>query len=303
MRILLTGASGFIGGAIATHLVSEGHEVIGLHAHPRPWLANKGVADIVADIASTDAMASLSREMEPCDAIIHAAASLDMSLFAPDVSRVNCTGLQNLLWLATKWRSPKFVFLSSVPVIGIPKFLPITEEHPSQPLTAYHASKLFGEQLVRLAEAHGVMGTSLRLTAPVGPQMPKNRLLAVLVDRSLNNAPLEISGSGSRKQNYIDVRDIARATELCLKKNTSGVFNIAAATCISNLELALRCISRCNSTSDVLFSGRTDPEEGLSWDVSIEKAKNELGFIPQFDIDDAIAAAIADIGRDGNHTI
>ena len=300
MRILLTGASGFIGSAIATHLVSEGHEVIGLNAHPRPWFADKGVSEIVTDIASADAMASLSTEMEPCDAIIHTAASLDMSLFAADVLRVNCTGLQNLLRLASKWHRPKFVFLSSLPVIGVPKFLPITEEHPAQPLTAYHASKLFGEHLVRMAEAHGMLGASLRLTAPVGPRMPKNRLLAVLVNRSLNNTPLEISGSGSRKQNYIDVRDIARATELCLKKNTSGVFNIGAATCISNLELAHRCIAGCNSTSNVLFSGRADSEEGFSWDVSIEKAKNELGFIPQFDIDDAIAAVVADIGRDGN---
>ena len=195
------------------------------------------------------------------------------------------------------------MFLSSLPVIGVPKFLPITEEHSTLPLTAYHASKLFGEQLVRLAEAHGVMGSSLRLTAPVGPRMPINRLLAVLVNRALNNAPLELSGFGSRKQNYIDVRDIARASELCLKNNTSGVFNIAAATCISNLELARRCIARCNSTSNVIFSGCTDPEEGFLWDVSIEKAKNEFGFIPQFDIDDAIAAAIADIGRDENYRI
>lgn len=303
MRVLLTGANGFIGGAIATYLASEGHEVVGLSAHPRPWLASNGFFDVITDIASTEAVLRLSREMERCNVIIHAAASLDMNLFATDVSSVNCTGLQNMLWLAAQWQCAKFVFLSSLPVIGIPKFLPITEDHPLHPLTAYHASKLFGEQLVRLAEAHGVMGISLRLTAPVGPRMPKNRLLAVLVNRSLNNARLEINGSGSRKQNYIDVRDIARATELCLKKNASGIFNIAAATCISNLELAHRCIVRCNSTSNIFFSGHTDPEEGLSWDVSIEKAKNELGFIPQFDIDDAISAAVADISQDGNNTI
>lgn len=300
MRVLLTGASGFIGGAITRHLVSQGHEVVGLHAHARPWLASEGVFDVVADIASTDAMLSLSGEIEPCDAIVHAAASLDMSLFAADISRVNCTGLQNMLWLASKWRCSRFVFLSSLPVVGVPKFLPISEEHPVQPRTAYHASKLYGEQLVRLAEEYGVMGTSLRLTAPVGPRLPKNRFLAVLVNRALNKAPIEISGSGTRKQNYVDVRDIAQATESCLKKNTAGIFNIAASACISNLELAQRCIARCNSTSSVLFSDRADPEDGFAWDVSIEKARKELGFIPQFDIDDAIAAAIADSDQGGN---
>ncbi len=303
MRVLLTGASGFIGSAIATHLASEGHEVIGLHAHPRLGLVDKGFSDVVTDIASIDAISRLCRNIEPCDAIIHAAATLDMNLFAADVSRVNCTGLQNILWLASQWRCTKFVFMSSLPVIGIPKSLPITEEHPTQPLTAYHASKLFGEQLVRLAEAHGIIGTSLRLTAPVGPQMPRNRLLAVLVNRALEHATLEISGAGLRKQNYIDVRDIAGATELCLQKNTSGVFNIASSTSLSNLELARRCITYCKSTSNIVFNGRADPEEGFDWNVSIEKAKNELSFSPQFDIDDAISAAIADIGQDGNNTI
>lgn len=297
MRVLLTGASGFIGGAISTHLISEGHEVVGLNAHARPSPSVKEVPGVAMDISSIDAVTSLSSGIEPCDAIIHAAASLNMNLFAAEISRVNCLGLQNMLWLATQWRCPKFVFLSSLPVIGVPKFLPITEVHPVQPRTAYHASKLFGEQLVRLAGEHGVMGVSLRLTAPVGPQMPKNRLLAVLVNRALKNTPLEISGSGSRKQNYVDVRDIALATDLCLKTDSSGVFNIASDTCISNLELARRCIARCNSTSSVLFNGYEDMEEGFSWDVSIEKAKNELGFNPQFDIDDAIAAAIMDIDQ------
>jgi len=299
----LTGVSGFIGDAIASHLVSEGHEVVGLHAKPNSWVARKGLSVVLTDIASTDAISRIDKETGPCDAIIHAAASLDMNLFAGDVTRVNCTGLQNILWLATQWRCAKFIFLSSVPVIGIPKFMPITEAHPTQPLTAYHASKLFGEYLVRLVEAHGVMGTSLRLTAPVGPKIPKDRLLSMLVYRALNNLPLLISGVGSRKQNYIDVRDIARASELCLQKDVSGVFNIASSTCISNLELARRCVERCKSTSTVIFSDRIDPEEGISWDVSIKKAKNKLGFIPQFDIDDAISAAVADIDRDKKNII
>jgi UDP-glucose 4-epimerase len=299
MKILVTGSSGFIGGAIAEHLVASGHDVVGLHAHARPDADSKVSRDVVADIASADEIARLCKDVEPCDAIIHAAASLDMNLFATDISRVNCMGLQNMLWLSSQWRGKRFVFLSSLPVIGVPKFLPITEDHPATPLTAYHASKLFGEQIVRLAEKHGVTTMSLRLTAPVGPRMPKNRLLTVLVRRALNSEPLEISGRGTRKQNYIDVRDIAHATELCLQGNASGVFNIAAASSISNIDLAHHCIARCNSSSVTAFNGREDPEEGFAWDVSIEKARKELGFIPKYDIDDAIDAALAELRENG----
>ena len=296
MKILVTGSSGFIGRAVVEHLIASGHEVIGLHAHAKT-ITSALHRDLVADIASTEEIALLSKEIEPCDAIVHTAASLDMGLHSTDVSRVNCIGLQNVLWLASQWIGNQFIFLSSVPVIGIPRIFPITEDHPVEPLTAYHASKLFGEQIVRLAEKQGINTVSLRLSAPVGPGMPKNRLLSVFVRRALNGEPLEISGQGTRKQNYIDTRDIAKATELCLQGNVSGVFNIAASRSISNIDLAKLCIARCDSSSATLFNGRADSEEGYTWDISIEKAKTALGFVPKFDIDDAIDAAKNDLAE------
>jgi nucleoside-diphosphate-sugar epimerase len=297
MKILVTGSSGFIGVAIVEHLVASGHEVIGLHAHAKTDTSDMFHRDVVADIASAEDIARLSKDIAPCDAIIHAAASLDMGLHSTEISRVNCMGLQNMLWLSLQWRKNRFIFLSSLPVIGTPRILPIREDHPVQPLTAYHASKLFGEQIVRLAEKQGVTTMSLRLTAPVGPRIPKNRLLSVFVRRALNGEPLEVSGQGTRKQNYIDVRDIAKATELCLQGNASGVYNIAASSSISNVDLAKLCIARCDSSSATQFNGRDDHEDGYVWDISIEKARTELGFVPKFDINDAIDAAKADLAE------
>jgi nucleoside-diphosphate-sugar epimerase len=167
-----------------------------------------------------------------------------------------------------------------------------------RPETAYHASKHFGEQLVRLAATQGLNAVSLRLPAPVGPGMPKNRLLTSLVRRALSNEPIELIGQGTRQQNYIDIRDIAQAVLLCLEKQVSGVFNIASASCISNLDLARRCIALCSSLSEIVFSSRSDIEEGFVWDVSIEKARKELGYIPKYLIDAAIESAIVDTHKD-----
>lgn len=302
MKILVTGSSGFIGKTIAKYLALSGHEVIGLHAHYNPAVVDIRYRDVIADIASLTDITRTAKDIKSCDAIIHAAASLNMGSYAAEVSRTNCMGLQNILWLSKKCQASRFIFLSSLPVIGKPQYLPIREDHPVQPLTAYHASKLFGEQIVRLTERSGGTAISLRLSAPVGPGMPENRLLTVFVKRAMNGEILEISGQGTRKQNYIDIRDIARAIELCLPGTNSGIYNIAGSNCISNVDLANLCIIRCGSTSTTGFNGLDDPEEGCTWDVSIEKARIELGFVPKFDINDAIDAAILDLSVNCKNT-
>jgi len=295
MRVLLTGVTGFVGEAIKLHLLSKGHDVCGVHLRQKTTEFGHDHHHIMADVGSLCAVQKLHAEVRPCDAVIHAAASLNMSLFANDLTHTNCAGVLNLLWLANQWQCQRFVFLSSVPVIGIPKQHPVTEEHNTEPRSAYHASKLFGEHLVRLSEKEGVKGVSLRLTAPVGPRMPRSKLLPTLVSKALTQTPMELSGTGSRKQNYVDVRDIARACELSLAKEVSGVLNIASGNCISNLNLARRCIELCKSKSGIVFNGREDCEDGLEWDVSIDKALQTLGYIPQFNVDDAISSLMTEM--------
>ena len=81
MRILVTGSSGFVGGAIADHLAAAGHNVVGLDVCARSVVGSRAWSTVIADIASSDEITSLCRDVEPCDAIIHAAACLDMNLY------------------------------------------------------------------------------------------------------------------------------------------------------------------------------------------------------------------------------
>ncbi len=293
MKILVTGSNGFIGRAISLELVRAGHDVVGLRSCEPTCSHDLSSAFKVADIADRAAIETLSLATGPCEAIIHAAAALNKELLAPEVSLVNCLGTQNVLWLARQWQCEQFVYLSGVSVIGKPQYSPITEEHPVCPTSAYLASKLFGEELVRLVAASGLNGVSLRVTAPVGPGMPSNRLLTTLARRAMNNDVIELCGQGTRRQNYVDVRDIARAVVMCLTRKVSGIFNIAGDDTISNLELARRCVVQCRSTSEIVFDGQVDPEEGYDWNVSSEKARRVLGYKPNYTIEDAIAVAFA----------
>src|SRR3989339_1287562 len=246
MRVLVTGASGMVGGTIATHLLEKGFEVIALNRNPT---LIKGLAQSVQeDISMASLTERIINEIDPCDAIVHTAANMDKNSYNFDIIHTNCFGTQQLLNLAKIWGVNRFIFISSVPVIGIPQVLPITEEHPTHPLTAYHASKLFGEYLVQIAASNQLAGTILRLPSPVGPKMPDNRILSSFVKNSLVNMPLQLSGQGSRKQNYVDVRDVAVVVENCLHRKISGIFNIAGKNCISNLELACLCIQILKSS-------------------------------------------------------
>lgn len=292
VRILVTGSSGFVGAAIAARLMEAGHDVVGLGR--RLTKGNRMLTHAVAADLERPGVADLLAAGEPCEAIVHAAAAITHDPYAPAVSLANCLGTQQMLELAARWRVASFVYLSSLPVVGHPRELPITETHPTEPLTAYHASKLYGEHLLAVARADGTNAVSLRLTAPVGPGMPDGRILSAFVGRALQGEPLEVAGRGTRAQDYVDVRDIALAVEESVHRAASGTLNIAAGTPVTNLELAERCVEQLGSDSDIRFSGQPDAEEGRRWEVSIARARSVIDYRPQFTLEDSITAVAAE---------
>jgi nucleoside-diphosphate-sugar epimerase len=288
VRILVTGSSGQVGAAIAARLLAAGHEVVGLGR--RLTKGNRQLSGALAvDLGRVGVAKALATRQRRCDAIVHAAASLERDPFAPDVSLTNCLGTQQIVELATRWQVASFVYISSLPVIGLPSSSPVTEEHPVCPLTSYHASKLYGEQLVGLAEREGIPSVSLRLTAPAGPGTPDGRIMTAFVRRALDGQPLLVAGKGTRGQDYVDVRDVAEAVMACIERTTRGLLNIGSGQCVTNLELARRCIEALGSTSEIRMTGSADPEDDVRWVVSIDRARSVIGYSPGRTLDESIA--------------
>jgi len=294
VRVLVTGASGHVGGAVVARLANDGHEVVALSR--RPPSAGGAAEVVLADIASPSVLERLAGQ-PPCEAIVHAAAALGATPWDPEIVPVNCAGLQRVLWLADRWACARFVFTSSIQVIGRPRVLPVDEDHPLDPLTAYHASKLFGERLVALAAGRGVTATSLRLTSPVGPAMADGRIFSVFVGRALAGLPLEVAGEGSRRQDYVDVRDVADAVALAVERGPGGVLNVGSGRAVSNRALAERCAELLGGRSEVRLGGAPDAEDGVSWEVSIERAAGALGYAPSRSLEDSIRGLATAMSR------
>lgn len=294
MRVLVTGSSGHVGGAVALNLCQSGEEVIGLSRSRNadlPAAVVQHTFDVGEDAVVDDILASVER----CDAVVHAAANMDLAPYAPEVVRTNCCGVQNMLRLAHEWGAKQFVFFSSAAVIGTPEEHPVTEEHPTLFTTTYAATKLFGERLVdAFAKEHGI-GVSFRIPSPVGPGMRAKRIFSIFVEHALSGEDLVVHDSGRRGQDYVDVRDIAQAVACALRSSATGVFNVASGRPVSNLELAHEVVKTLRSTSQVRTEGESGQDDDVWWDLSIEKARLELGFAPTVGLSDSIHAVAEEV--------
>jgi len=285
MRILITGSNGFIGNYACNRLKHE-HEIIGIgtkHLSTVP-----GIIYHKANIEDQSFVAEIKKKVEHCDIVIHLAAQMDKDNFNYKLIDVNCRGSLNVLLLAKELGAKKIIHSSGLTVIGKPVFLPITEEHPTSPSTLYHITKLTSEQIINLGSQHNINAVNLRIASPVGIGMNEGTILPVLLKRCLKNQPIIIHGNGLRKQNYIDVRDVAEAIFATIDNGIDGTFNIASETVISNIDLANLCIKTTKSYSEITFNGKEDPEESYCWNTSILSAKKTFSFEPQYSLVDTI---------------
>ena len=162
MRVLLTGASGFVGGYLAPALVSAGHEVHALVRNPG-YEAPSGLTPLVADLERLDRAA-----LPEVDAVAHfAQANVPFPDEAGTLYAVNTASTLVLVEHARRCGAQRFLYASSASVYGFGE-RPFTEADPVSAHDFYATTKINSEQLV--ATYGRFLGTSVfRLVAPYGP--------------------------------------------------------------------------------------------------------------------------------------
>ena len=281
--ILLTGSNGFIGRHVCDYLKQKGCFVIGLGRQ------SKSVADVDEYLnvdLDTDAIFDFVPKKQ-ITAVLHLASDMRREPHNVEVVRANCTGVQRLINFCVTNNIQTFLQLSSLPVIGSPKIHPITEQHPLCPPSVYHSTKVMGELLADYAmRKNGIRTASFRIPSPVGIGMNERTIFPIFVRKAINNEDITIYGKGTRQQTYIHVDDISQALYKAMNsEHCKGVYNLASYNCISNIELARKCVSLLESKSNIVFNGLPDSSDDEIWDVCIDRLMADTGFKPQISLD------------------
>lgn len=304
MRILVTGAAGFIGSHVTRALLLDGHEVVGLddlstgHRHNLPegearWRFLHG------DVRDFDACETAARG---ATAVVHLAGrnSVPRSIAEPrSAIEVNVGGGLNLLEAARAHGVARFVYASSSSVYGADPSLPKTEQQLRHPLSPYAASKASFEHLAQAWSASwGLQTVGLRFFNVFGPRQDPAGAYAAVVPRFVTAAldrerPL-IHGDGSFTRDFTYVDNVVRAVGLAIDSppTTSGaIVNVACGGRVSVLDLWRSVAKEAGFDGDPRFGPARAGDMPHS-QADIREARRLLGFEPVVSFEEGIRRTV-----------
>ena len=286
-RILVTGGQGLLGGAVARRLAKAGMEVVATHRGGAG--APSEIEWFRADLTFPDALDGL----EPVDAVVHTAAMLPRSHEESDAEAVGNRQIDEGIFEAARRWAASIVFTSSVAVYGsaVPPPAGLSERDPPRPVGAYAAEKVWAEERGRqIAAAEGTFFTSLRVSAPYGPEQRPMTVVRRFVERASRGEALLYWGSGARQQDFIHADDVAGACQAALE-HQGGTFNVASGKTVTMRELA-EIVARAARlpASAVQAAGTPDAGEGTRVAYSITRGRQALGYEPRVSLPDGVSS-------------
>lgn len=313
MKVLVTGAGGFIGSHVTELLLAEGFDVKALVRYnsrgsrgflstvPDPLRARLAV--VAGDVTDPFLVRDL---VAGCDVVLHLAALIGIpySYVAPaSYVSVNVSGTLNVLEACRAWRVRRLVVTSTSEVYGTARYTPIDEQHPLQGQSPYSASKIAADKLAEAyARSFDVPVVTLRPFNTYGPRQSARAIIPTLLTQALRGAdPIEL-GNAESTRDFTYVADTARA--FLLAATTDGiegeVIHVGQGHAIRIGDLAARCTALTGSRASLRsVPARIRPAssevDALLCDPS--KAARLLGWKPEVSLDEGLRRT-ADYLRD-----
>ncbi|RPI29582.1 MAG: NAD-dependent epimerase/dehydratase family protein [Acidobacteria bacterium] len=236
MKILVTGGAGFIGSHIVDAFQAAGHRVVVVDDLSTGFQENIPSNAKFYRLDIRDPQLSDVFQMESPDIVCHQAARANVreSMQEPLLyASVNILGSLNLLECCRRHGTQKIIYASTGgAVYGEPQTVPVTEEHPVNPLDPYGASKHVVEHYLYLYRANFGLGyTVLRYPNVYGPrQNPYGEagVVAIFANQMLKGDQVTINGTGDQERDFVYIADVVRANILALERGDGEICNIGS---------------------------------------------------------------------------
>lgn len=301
MRIVLTGAAGFIGSHLAGRLVAEGHEVVGIDAFtdyydPRIKQANLRALEtspafrlVTADLVTAD----LEPLVAECDVIFHLSGQPGVrtswgAQFLLHLER-NVLATQRLLEAVRGRGLQKLVFASSSSVYGKSQHHAATEDDLPRPVSPYGVTKLAAEQLCLAYHANcGLPAVALRYFTVYGPRQRPDMAVARFIRSIDAGEPVILYGDGSQARDFTFVTDAVTATVAAMEAGIAGqVLNVAGGFRATILDV-LTALGRIMQREVIIDRQPAQLGDVQSTEANLTRVRCALGYIPKVGLVDGL---------------
>ncbi len=298
--ILITGGAGYIGSAIGHNLAKQGYHVIILDTFVHQQIFNQSWATVIkTDFADSNALEKIFNNYN-IEAVVHCAACIEVGISVKDPALFyenNVSKTIILLQTMLAHNIKKIIFSSSCAVYGNPQWLPLTEDHPKNPLSPYGRTKLMTEMILQdFCSAYDLRYVALRYFNAAGalPELhlgeqhkPETHIIPLLLNAALENKIFTIFGNdyetedGTAIRDYLHVLDIAQAhsdaLRYLLENKQSDCFNIGTGNGISiaqmietvekiyQKKIKTKYVARRIGDAPILFANAQKAQMLLKW--------------------------------------
>ncbi len=299
-RVLVTGASGFIGGAVVDALVRAGRTPRAFVRRPESAQALRDrhgdrVGVVVGDLETGKGLSELIRGLDGPVPLVHAAGRSSTKAGATGAAAytsIHTTGTGNLFDVCGP-RLSQVVLIGSTDVFGFPDDQPVTEDHPVSPASDYARAKVAEEELaIQRCQALGIGLVRLRPSHVFGPGDPHlHRPPASYAEDVLAGRPLRIEIRGECRTQLVYVDDLADAAVRSLDSDYDGPLIVADSVSVTVAEMADVLAQVAGSDSGIEAADSPYDIPDASYDVS--RAREVLGWEASTDLRTGLVAQMA----------
>jgi nucleoside-diphosphate-sugar epimerase len=306
MKALVTGVAGFVGSHLATALLAEGREVVGIDAFTDYYAREIKEANLAPlrraprfrFIEGALQRTDLPRALEGVSHVFHLAGQpgvrkswgRDFASYTSD----NVEATQHLLEAVKGRPIERLVYASSSSVYGDDVAIPMREDARVAPVSPYGVTKLAAEHLCHLyAVNYDVPAVSLRYFTVYGPRQRPDMAFHRFITAAFTDRPVALYGDGAQTRDFTFVADVVAATIAAGDRGLPGaVYNIGGGSRVSVNDV-LRLVEQV--TGRALRVDRVPSQKGDMRDTFADtsRARAEIGFAPTVALADGLAAETA----------